>query len=181
MIINIICKFVNAQGRQVMFNWKYLTNKVVGTFLKYACVKSFVIVQADIAASHNEIVSMALKKQVSSTQKNPSSVGQHTDIDFISSNQRALIQLNLCGDISSDIEAANEVITAATDEFLDQANAYNASGDLVLANIQYKKAIILLQTVLGSHDVSDKYYALLMRTIGRIRCEWELFNHNTQT
>ena len=164
-----------------MFNWKYLTNKVTAAVLKYARVKSSVIVQANTAVSYKEIEVVALKKEVSSIQKKPDNVSQHTDKNAISSNQRALIQLNLCDVISPDIETANEVITAATDEFLDQANAYNASGDRVLANIQYKKAITLLQTVLGSHDVSDKYYALLMRTIGRIRCEWELFNHNTQT
>ncbi|WP_028867534.1 hypothetical protein [Psychromonas arctica] len=156
-----------------MFNWKYLTNKVTAAVLRYARVKSSVIVQADTAVNHKEIEVVALKK--------PNNVSQYTDKNAISSNQRALIQLNLCDVISPDIETANEVITAATDEFLHQANVYNASGELVLANIQYKKAIVLLQTVLSSHDVSEKYYAQLMRTIGRIRCEWELFNHNTQT
>lgn len=97
--------------------------------------------------------------------------------DAVKLNQQALIVMEQSFD-DDFYHNAESAITAATVSFLNIAESYTESGDLILANTQYKNAVSFLQTAIVSSDVNDKQYGLIMRTVTRIRCEWELFKQS---
>lgn len=97
--------------------------------------------------------------------------------DAIKLDQQALIIMKKSFD-EDFYDNAQAAITAATISFLNIAESYAASGYFILANIQYKEAVRFLQTAIVSSNINDKQYSLIMRTITRIRCEWELFKQS---
>ena len=97
--------------------------------------------------------------------------------DAIKLDQQALIIMKKSFD-EDFYDNAQSAITAATISFLNIAESYAASGYFILANIQYKEAVRFLQTAIVSSNINDKQYSLIMRTITRIRCEWELFKQS---
>ena len=74
-----------------------------------------------------------------------------------------------------DIES---YISAAAVSFLNLAESYTALDNPVLAHNQYESAINFLQAVLSHADIDNQHYCLVMHSITRIRCEWEMFNEH---
>ncbi|RBW42452.1 tetratricopeptide repeat protein [Psychromonas sp. B3M02] len=95
--------------------------------------------------------------------------------DAVFLNQQALSMLETTFHDNFLLDAES-YISAAAVSFLNLADAYNALNNSLLANSHYENAINFLQAVLSRADVDDRHYCLVMHTVTRIRCEWEMFN-----
>ncbi len=101
----------------------------------------------------------------------------HAFDDAVNLNKQALslLEVSFDDDFNRDAEST---IAAATVSFLNLAESYTVLGEFVLANAQYENAIHFLQVAMTRSDVSDQQYGIIIRTLTRIRCEWQLFSQS---
>ena len=101
----------------------------------------------------------------------------HAFDDAVNLNKQALslLEVSFDDDFNRDAEST---IAAATVSFLNLAESYTVLGEFVLANAQYENAIHFLQVAMTRSDVSDQQYSIIIRTLTRIRCEWQLFSQS---
>lgn len=87
----------------------------------------------------------------------------------------SLLEISFNDDFNFDAEST---IAAAAVSFLNLAESYTVLGEFILANAQYENAISFLQVAMSRPDVSDQQYGIIIRTLTRIRCEWQLFSQS---
>jgi len=101
----------------------------------------------------------------------------HDFNDAVNLNKQALslLEVSFDDDFNFDVEST---IAAATVSFLNLAESYTLLGDFVLANAQYENAVNFLQAAMTRLDLNEQQYGIIIRTLTRIRCEWQLFNQS---
>jgi len=109
------------------------------------------------------------------TKKANKAYSNHDFSDALVLNQQALniLETSFHKHFKVDIES---YISAAAVSFLNLAESYVALDNPLLANNQYENAINFLQAVLSHAEIESQHYCLVMHTVTRIRCEWEMFN-----
>ena len=111
------------------------------------------------------------------TKEAVNAYSNHAFNDAVNLNKQALslLEVSFYDDFNHDVEST---IAAATVSFLNLAESYTVLGEFVLANAQYENAINFLQAAMTRSAVNDHQYSIIIRTLTRIRCEWQLFNQS---